>query len=312
MNAEAEAEIQELVQEQPEQPEPQEPQEPEQPQEPPNPRRPLTQVPRPPVEPTIKRIQQQLQQQRQQQQQKEEEPSMWGPNVQQQPQQPQQQAKPFYGDYDEERELRTKKMPNIYSHGSKKEQIETLYGKGALENEAQLVEQFGPIKYRPRLKQVLETPNFSISDIHIMDSAQKHIIGTFATIIIKPHAQVAPLLVGSHEKDEEKQKRVIYEIMYGQGLLCIQNLTTHIMKSDIFWVEANVEHNFFNTTNQLLMYRLFYDGYLDLRDRYFPTARAQEVAKESRREIFNAQEQRNVPVGQSQPSYRSKSEDTFT
>jgi len=277
----------------------------EQPQ-PPNPRRPLTQVPRPPPEPITQRVQQQ---QRQQVPQQKEEPSMWGPGTQ--PQQQQQPTKPFYGDYDEERELRAKKMPNIYSYASKQEQIEVLYGKGALENEAALVEQYGPIKYRPRLKQVLSTPNFSISDIHIMDSANKNVIGTFATVVIKPHAQVAPLFIGSKEPDEEKQKRVIYEIMYGQGLLCIQNLTRHIMKSDIFYVEANVEHNFFNTTNQLLIYRLFYDGYLDLRDRYFPTARAQEVAKESRREIFNAQEQRNVPVGQYSIN-RPKSEDTFT
>jgi hypothetical protein len=265
-----------------------------------NPRKPLTKVPQP---------QSQAQRQQQPQQKQQYDPEIWGPNTQQQ-----QQEKPFFGDYDEERELRAKRMPNIYSYGSKKEQIETMYGPGAAEHEQEIIEQYGHIKYRPGLKPVQSTPNFSISDIHIYDSAGKDIVGTFALVVIKPHAQVAPLRVETTErdrKDQDIQKRIIYEIMHGQGLLVIQNLSRPVMKSDIFSVEPDVYHNFFNTTNDLLVYRLFYDGYLDLRDRYFPTARAQEVAKESRREIFNVQQQRReeIPVGS---GGRPKSEDTFT
>lgn len=277
-------------------------------------RKPLTRVPTiqglPPV------YQRQSQQQQQPQEEKQEyDPEIWGteqpqPQPQQQPQsrpkppQPQQKYEPkYYGDYDESRELRAKRLPNIYSRQSKQEQIEIMYGRGAAESEEQIVEQYGPIKYRPGLKPVVSTPNFGISDMHIYDSSGKDIIGTFATIVIKPHAQVAPLIVESLDPDPAKQKRVIYEIMSGQGLVCIKNFTEHIMAGDIFFVESDVEHNFFNTTNELLIYRLFYDGYLDLRDRYFPSERAKEVAKESRREVFNAQQQRNVPVGSHQPQY---------
>ena len=263
-------------------------------------------------------VQPQVQQQRPRPQRPTGAPQHQQPQPQQQYQQ-KYEAK-YFGDYDEERELRQKRLPIIYSNASRPQQLEIMYGKGAAENEEQIVEQFGPIKYRPGLKPVLGTPNFSISDMHIYDSIGKNIIGTFATIVIKPHCQVAPLEIKTTETDIEKQKRVMYEIMNGQGLICIGNFTRHVMKGDIFWVEPNVEHNFFNTTNEVLVYRLFLDAYLDLRDRYFPSARAKEVAKESRREVFNSQLQRNVPVDttrqqqqqQQQQQYRSRSEDKFT
>jgi mannose-6-phosphate isomerase-like protein (cupin superfamily) len=258
----------------------------------PQPRKPLTRVPIPPPEHVTK---QRMQEQEQQQQIPEEEGVP---------------TKAYYTDeYDEERELRAKTMPTIYSFLNEKEQFEQLYGKDA--DPEEIERQYGPIKYREFLKPLMDTPNFNISDIHIRDSKGSEVIGTFSVIFIKPHMQVLPLFMKSDNKDPETQKRCIYEVMFGQGLLCIANLTRHVMKSDIFWVEPNVEHNFFNTSNQPLVMRLWYDGHVDLRDRYFPKQRIQEVARESRREIFNVQEQKDVPVGQQQPNKYNKSESRF-
>ena len=249
----------------------------------PQPRKPLTRVPTPPPEPVTKqRMQQQEQKQEQQQQIPEEEGVP---------------TKAYYTDeYDEARELRAKSMPTIYSYLTEQEQFAQLYGKDA--DPEEVAAQYGPIKYRECMMPVMDTPSFNIKDIHVKDSKNKDVIGTFNFIFIKPHMQVLPLFMASKNTDPETQKRCIYEVMFGQGLLCIANLTKHVMKSDIFWVEPNVEHNFFNTSNQPLIIRMWYDGYVDLRDRYFPKSRAQEVAAESRREIFNVQQQKDVQVGQ--------------
>ena len=269
----------------------------------PTPRKPLTRVPTPPPEPvTANRMQQQ--QQRQQQE----------PEPEQIPEEEEGEAIPtkaYYTDeYDEERELRAKSMPIIYSFLTEQEQFAQMYGKDA--DPEEIVTQYGPIKYRECLRPVLDNPSFNIRDIHIKDSKAAEIIGTFSVIFIKPHMQVLPLYQKSKDPPEV-QKRCIYEVMFGQGLLCISNLTRHVMKSDIFWVEPNVEHNFFNTSNQPLVMRLWYDGHIDLRDRYFPKSRAQEVAAESRREIFNVQQQKDIPVGSRNMGRTtpSKSEDRF-
>src|SRR5215510_1276523 len=81
-------------------------------------------------------------------------------------------------EYDEDRELRAKNMPTIYSFANKKEQFHYMYGDEA--DEEQITKQFGPIRYREGLKPVLVTPNFNISDIHIRDAKGLHIVGTFA------------------------------------------------------------------------------------------------------------------------------------
>ena len=278
------------------------------PAEPPNPRRPLTKAPKVPLEPTTQRLREQQQQHYQQEQEQQEGTGEFIPP----PPEPEQQ-KPFFTDeYDEDRELRAKSMPTIYSFASPKEQLVYMYGPEATEEN--VTKAVGPIRYREGLTEVLTTPNFNIKDIHIKDVSGKNTIGTFAVIWINPFAQVLPLHIKSttspKEEDSTKQKRIIYEVLFGQGQLVIGNLTKRVMKSDIFWVEPGIEHNFFNTTHNPLVVRLFYDGHVDLRDRYFPKARANEVAKESRREIFNVQNQKNTPVNNSKEK-RAKSEDTF-
>lgn len=257
---------------------------------PPNPRRPLTRVPKPPAEPTTQKLRQQQEQYEQQSNVELEPIPAPIPEIQEQA-----GEKPFFTDeYDEERELKAKSMPTIYSFATPKEQLALMYGSEVTEED--VIKSIGPIKYREGLKQVLTTPNFNIRDIHIKDAQGKTTIGTFAVIWINPYCQVLPLHIRTSNKDGETQKRVIYEVLFGQGQLVIGNLTKRVMKSDLFWVEPNIEHNFFSTTNQPLVIRLFYDGHVDLRDRYFPKTRAQDVAKESRREIFDVQKQRNIPV----------------
>lgn len=273
----------------------------------PQPRKPLTRVPTPPPEPVTKKAQQQ----QQQDQRIQEQLHPFGDSREQEVSEEEGiPTKAYYTDeFDEARELRAKSMPIIYSYLTEQEQFAQLYGKDA--DPAEVETQYGPIKYRECMMPVMDTPSFNIKDIHVKDSKNKDVIGTFNFIFIKPHMQVLPLFMASKNTDPETQKRCIYEVMFGQGLLCIANLTKHVMKSDVFWIEPNVEHNFFNTSNQPLIIRMWYDGYVDLRDRYFPKQRAQQVAAESRREIFNVQEQKDVPVGQQGRVDRRKSEERF-
>jgi hypothetical protein len=246
----------------------------------PDPRKPM---PKPPVEQTTQKAMQQ--------------------NVVQTPPPPnapvevEEEKPPFELEFDEDKELRAKLMPTIYSFATHKEQLQYMYGDNVKEED--IVKQFGPPRYRDGLKPVIKTPGFNISDIHIKDTTGKHVVGTFALIWINPYSQVLPLeiKIKDAKQDVKTDKRVIYEILFGKGQLTIGNLTKLIIKSDIFWIEPGVEHNFYNSAASPLIIRLWYDGHVDLRDRYFPKVTKVEEAKESKREIFDVrtQKQRTVP-----------------
>ena len=218
-------------------------------------------------------------------------------------------------EYDEERELRAKMMPRIDSFATKQEQMQYMYGPEATEEE--IVRLYGAVKYREGLREVVVTPGFNIQDVHIKDVKNQRVIGTFVILWLNPFSQVLPMEIQEKDtEDKQKQKRIIYQVLMGQGHLTIGNLTKSIMKSDIFFVEPNVEHNFFNTAKGALVLWMFYDGHVDLRDRYFPKHRVQEISKESKREIFDVRTQRNRPVETTthSPSQNatSRSEERFT
>ena len=262
-------------------------------------------VPTPPVEPTTK--------QRLQERQKSEVETPI-PQAPLTPEPPEVSSMPQM-EYDEERELRAKMMPRIYSFATKQEQLQYMYGPEATEEE--IVRLYGAVKYREGLREVVVTPGFNIQDVHIKDVKNQRVIGTFVILWLNPFSQVLPMEIQEKDtEDKQKQKRIIYQVLMGQGHLTIGNLTKSIMKSDIFFVEPNVEHNFFNTAKGPLVLWMFYDGHVDLRDRYFPKHRVQEISKESKREIFDVRTQRNRPVETTthSPSQNatSRSEERFT
>lgn len=258
-----------------------------------------TEIPNPRGKPIVREEKKSMLKEQQQKQQQQQQPVVETPPPPQTPipeleKQDEPEVTPF--EYDENKELKAKLVPTVYSFATRKEQLEYMYGPGVTEE--QVIKMFGPPKYREGLKRVIRTEGFEISDIHIRDSGGKNIVGTFCLIWINPYSQVLPLDVTVKDvpADVKTDKRVIYEILFGKGQLTIGNLTKLVIKSDIFWIEPGVEHNFYNSGNTPLVVRLWYDGHVDLRDRYFPRARKIEESKESKREVFDARLQKSRPV----------------
>ena len=184
----------------------------------------------------------------------------------------------FSEEFDELKERQDRRMPIIHSYADEHTQF-------------QYAQKFGVrIKARPTIQNVIKTREFRIVDMHVKDSSDQAIIGSFAIYYIEPHKQIVPMEIESIAGVKVK-KNLWYEILDGKGLLCIENYTESVIKGDLLLVEQDVKHNFFNTGEQHLVIKMLYDGHLDLRDRYTPTAKVSKESKESKEKFFNVQTQ---------------------
>lgn len=181
-------------------------------------------------------------------------------------------------EFDELKEQQDRHMPIIYSTADEETQL-------------QYAKQLGiKIKPRPTIVNLVKTKEFKIVDMHFKDSTNTSIIGSWAIYYIEPHKQILPWNNESIPGIKVK-KNLWYEILAGKGLLCIDNYTESIIQRDMLLIEQDVTHNFFNTGDTHLIIKMMYDGLLDLRDRYTPTQKISQEAKESKEKFFNASTQ---------------------
>lgn len=199
----------------------------------------------------------------------------------------------FSDEFDELKERQDRRMPIIHSYANEETQM-------------QYAEKVGVrIKARPTIQNVIKTREFKIVDMHIKDSNGQSIIGSFAIYHIEPHKQIVPMEIASIAGVKVK-KNLWYEILEGKGLICIDNYTESVIRGDLLLVEQDVKHNFFNTGEQSLVIKMLYDGHLDLRDRYTPTAKISKDSKESKEKFFNVQTQQEEEKKVQQPQQQPK------
>ena len=181
-------------------------------------------------------------------------------------------------EFDETKERQDRRMPIIYSYANAATQAQ--YAKD-LQVKIQL---------RDTFQQLVRTHEFKIVHMHMKDSTNQSIIGSFAIYYVEPHKRIVPLEIESIPGIKAK-KNIWYEILGGKGLLIIQDYSEIVIQGDLLLVEQDVKHNFFNTGEKVLVIKCLYDGFLDLRDRYTPTAKITQEAKESKEKFFNVQSQ---------------------
>jgi mannose-6-phosphate isomerase-like protein (cupin superfamily) len=179
--------------------------------------------------------------------------------------------------FDMDEQYRDVKMPTVYSFADEAAQ-----------------KKMNIKKIRPTLQHVITTEQFNIIDMQVYDAENEEVICSIAVYTINPHSQTLPLKVDSPVKDNKNKlldKRLMYYVLTGKGSINVEGFAKPIYTGDIFPVEESVRHTFVNAYDEGMTIQCMYDGYLDLRDKYKPNRKRMDDAKESRREIFNAQTQ---------------------